>query len=296
MGPLTGGSTRMLNLIFVIKNANAVPWEKALARAQVGSEHRPLLVGVCLIVCVKWVGGRSLVVRTQVSISQNILTMSLIGPSVGSLSREAEGEGRADISVVPFFKSPFQQWMMENSSVYGKSLGGYEQKIIPTARRKTYTEELGISNMKMNLNYLNGISLLSPFPLPRACVFQNWNLLPLFPSLSQGTQCVLRWKNTCLGVHCLLLSSLCPWFPPVFRIPLFAGTIKELSTLLRWLPINGLFLPWHVYPDCAGIHVSCALLFIFLLFWAPWGWGPCAIHVHIPSTGALPCPDKGLRE
>lgn len=40
-------------MIFVIENANAVLWEKALAGAQVGSKHRPLLVDACLIVCVK---------------------------------------------------------------------------------------------------------------------------------------------------------------------------------------------------------------------------------------------------
>lgn len=109
-------------MIFVIENANAVLWEKALAGAQVGSKHRPLLVDACLIVCVKWVGGLSLVIRTQVSTSQNILTIVTNcweSPQRGWRRREGKH------FCCPILQAfPFQQWVMENSSVYGKSLGG----------------------------------------------------------------------------------------------------------------------------------------------------------------------------
>jgi hypothetical protein len=49
---VTEGSEHTLNL-FVSKNAETVPWERALAGAQVGSKCRPLLLHVCLMVCVK---------------------------------------------------------------------------------------------------------------------------------------------------------------------------------------------------------------------------------------------------
>lgn len=71
--------------------------EKVLAWAQVGSKYRPLLVDVCLMAYLKWVGGLNPVIRRQVSTSQTSWQWALIGTLVESLSREAEesvGEGR----------------------------------------------------------------------------------------------------------------------------------------------------------------------------------------------------------
>lgn len=74
-GPLIGVEWAHIELVVCHQECWAVPWEKVLAWAQVDSKCRPLLVDVCLMVCMKWVGGLSPVIRRQVSTSQNIMTI-----------------------------------------------------------------------------------------------------------------------------------------------------------------------------------------------------------------------------
>lgn len=209
--------------------------------------------------------------------------MSVIGTGVGRLSREAEGEERGDISVVPFFKFPFQQLVIENSSVYDKSLGGYEQKIIPTARRQTCSEELGISNMKMNLNYLNVISLLFPFPLPHACVFQNWICSHFF--LPYPREHVLRtsaWVSTILFYH------LCaPGFPLIFRITLFAGTKKSWAQCFSDYSFVDIFFRGIFSPIVQGYMSLVLFCLSSRLFWAPWGWA--FVWFMFTFAALMPC-------
>lgn len=144
----------------------------------------------------------------------------------------------------------------------------------------------------MNLNYLNATSLLFPFPLPHACVFQNQNLFPLFPSLAQRT-CAER-KEHLLGCPHLLLSLLCSWFPLVFRVPRFACTKQNPAHWFGGYPLMDFFFRGICNPTVLR-YMSLVLFFLSSsLFSAPWGWGPCVILVHIPSTGALQGPDEGL--
>lgn len=225
---LLKGSEHTLNLLFVIKNAKAVPWEQALAWAQVGRKYRPLLVDVWLSVWNEWVvsvqflEGRCLHLRTSWQLS---LVDTLVGSLCGEVEESLREERKFD---VPSLRS-VQQQMMEHSAAWDREgFGGWKQKIIPTARKRTVSEDLDVSKTEMNLNYLSTISLVFPFPLICSLCFITKLLLLFSPSLSQGMSSEVKEHLRGCPPYCFISSAsdfpVLLIFLPGFIVPLFSCT------------------------------------------------------------------------
>lgn len=177
---------------------------------------------------------------------------------------------RGETIVVPPFKSVLfhNGWWKIPLPKIKKPLEAKSKKIIPTVRKRIFSEELNISNIEMIFNYLSTISLISLSTPTFLCVleldFCSHFVLP-YPR-----EHVPRWKSAFLGIHCILLSvqlqtSSCSWFSPwIYDTSVFMH-IKELSRLVH----GHLLIGFTSVVYLTGINVSYTLL-SSLLFWVPW--------------------------